>query len=170
VQAEFTKKNDQIVKEEMDFGEPDSPPTFHAVPHADDAEALWEISDFSVTEEIEDIVSVLSNDQIDYMNPPTTASASNYQWNFTGCCSLEPVFKMTDPTATDCQNKNAFVSGIAFGVAGAAAIAVVQELPKEIKLARCKRRSKSTDSEESTPSPTLKDLDTPSNLSKDTKA
>ena len=38
---------------------------------------------------------------------------------------------MTDPDAADSQSKAAFYSGIAFGVAGAALIAVLQELPKE---------------------------------------
>jgi hypothetical protein len=43
---------------------------------------------------------------------------------------LEPIFKTTDPAALDSQNEASFRSGIAFGVAVAAAIAVIQELRK----------------------------------------
>jgi len=147
--AEFNKKSGQIVKSEIDFsGQPyGSPPAFAAVSRADGTDVFWEIASFTVTEVIEGIGPVLANDQIDYMNPPTTDSSFNYQWSFTGCCGIEPTFKLTDPETIDSQNKDAFISGIAFGVAGAAAIAVVQELPKEINFSRHKRQSKPAGSE-----------------------
>jgi hypothetical protein len=95
-----------------------------------------ELSNASVTkytadEYLRDVGAELNNEQVAYINPSTTNNNFDYVWRSTACCNLEPVFKLTDPTAADSQSKAAFTSGIAFGVAGAALIAVFQELPKE---------------------------------------
>jgi len=104
-------------------------------------------NNISYTETLHNIVPVLRNEQIDYTIPSMTASGNiDYVWHSTGCCGLEPAFKVTDPAAVDSQNQAAFTSGIAFGVAGGAAIAVVQTLPKELPSlawwSRRKRKSK----------------------------
>jgi hypothetical protein len=84
------------------------------------------------TEVIDNIAPVLRNEQIDYMNPlVNSTSGIDYTWHSNSTFGLDPTFKATDPNAIDSQNQAAFISGIAFGVAGAAAIAIVQELPKE---------------------------------------
>ena len=88
----------------------------------------------SYTEVIDHIVPWLKNEQIDYMSPPLNgASDVDYAWQSNSIDGLAPIFKATDPNAVDSQNQAAFISGIVFGVAGAAAIAIVQELPKESK-------------------------------------
>jgi hypothetical protein len=100
----------------------------------------------SYTEIIQNIVPALKNEQIDYMNPlVNSTSGVDYIWHSDSTFGLDPIFKATDPNAVDSQNQAAFISGIAFGVAGAAAIAVVQELPKE-------RRRKSPPKDADSPS------------------
>ena len=86
----------------------------------------------SYTETLHNIVPALRNEQMVYSIPSEDISGDiDYQWHSAGCCGLEPTFKATDPEATDSQNQAAFISGIAFGVAVSAAIAVIGELPKE---------------------------------------
>jgi hypothetical protein len=90
----------------------------------------------SASEHLANVAAELNSAQVDYISPSTTASNSGYTWRSARCCNLEPVFKLTDATAADSQSKAAFTSGIAFGVAGAAFIAVLQELPKEFPWSR----------------------------------
>jgi hypothetical protein len=99
---------------------------------------------YVASEYLDNVGAELNNEQVAYMNPSTTANNFNYVWRSITCCNLEPVFKLTDPTAADSQSKAAFTSGIAFGVAGAALIAVFQELPKKLSWRRRKRAGKST--------------------------
>jgi hypothetical protein len=95
----------------------------------------------SYTEVIDHIVPVLKNEQIDYMNPALNGNSDvDYAWRSNSIDGLAPIFKATDPNAVDSQNQAAFISGIAFGVAGAAAIAIVQELPEVSKRRRKSRR------------------------------
>jgi hypothetical protein len=42
---------------------------------------------------------------------------------------LQPQFKSTDPGAADSQTADAFIAGILLGIAGAAVLAFLQELP-----------------------------------------
>jgi hypothetical protein len=84
----------------------------------------------SSTEVFQNIVPALRNDVIDYANPAVdTVNDSDYTWHSAGCCGMEPAFKETSPESVDSQNKASFYAGIAFGVAGSAAIAIVQEVP-----------------------------------------
>jgi hypothetical protein len=86
----------------------------------------------SYTEVVQQVVPALSNAQTAYMNPSVdSASDADYVWQSNGIDGLEPVFKMIDLSAADSQNQAAFYSGIAFGLAGAAVIALVQEIPSE---------------------------------------
>jgi hypothetical protein len=89
----------------------------------------------SYSEVIQHIVPALSDRQIAYVNPSAdNANDADYVWQSNSSIDgLEPTFKATDLDATDSQNQAAFYSGIAFGVAGAAVIALVQEIPEERK-------------------------------------
>jgi hypothetical protein len=88
----------------------------------------------SYNEVIDNIVSPLSSEQIDYSIPAINNNNDiDYEWSSNGVAGLQPTFKSTDPDAVDSQNQDAFYSGIAFGVVGAAAIALVQEIPEARK-------------------------------------
>jgi hypothetical protein len=117
---------------EVTFGVLD--PFIHKIP-GDTGIFLARPLNLSYTETLGNIVPALRSQQIDYAVPPMTVNGIDYVWS--GCCgSLEPAFKETDPDAVDSQNQAAFYSGIAFGVAGAAAIALVQEIPEHRKRKR----------------------------------
>jgi hypothetical protein len=89
----------------------------------------------SYSEVIQHIAPALSDRQIAYMNPSAdSANDADYIWQSNSSIDgLEPTFKAIDLDATDSQSQAAFYSGIAFGVAGAAVIALVQEIPEERK-------------------------------------
>jgi hypothetical protein len=65
------------------------------------------------------------------MTPPGQINGANYSWRASDN-SLEPIFQFTNPDAVDAQSNDAFLSGIFFGIAGAAAIALLQELPESL--------------------------------------
>jgi hypothetical protein len=113
------------------------------LPHPADWACFGELASVSAAEYLEGVGPELSSEQIDYMNPSTANNNFDYVWKSNGCCNLEPVFKLTDPDAADSQSKAAFKSGIAFGVAAAAFIAVIQEFPRK-DWPRRKRRRKSS--------------------------
>jgi hypothetical protein len=122
-------------------------PNVPGVPAGDYSVPLNRPYSISCTELLSDIAPALRNEEIIYANPnPNSSNDLDYVWQSSS--GLEPTFKATDTAAVDSQNQAAFISGIAFGVAGAAAIAVVQELPKELPSAtwwpRLKRRRKSS--------------------------
>jgi hypothetical protein len=117
------------------------PGTDLTAPHG--GQLFWNPSNILYSEEVQNLVPLLKTEQIDYLTPSASSNDdTNDVWHSTGCCGLEPTFKATDPDAADSQGKAAFISGIAFGVAGAAAIAVVQELPKELPIPRWQRKPK----------------------------
>jgi hypothetical protein len=92
----------------------------------------------SYTESVQQIVPALSNTQSAYMSPSDDGSNdSDYEWQANGVDGVQPTFKAVDLDAADSQSEAAFYSGIAFGVAGSAAIALIQEIPAE----RRKRKS-----------------------------
>ncbi|HKA55881.1 MAG TPA: hypothetical protein VKJ47_19690, partial [Candidatus Binatia bacterium] len=85
----------------------------------------------SYTEAIQQIVPALNDRQTAYMNPSTdSANDADYVWHSNSVDGMEPTFKAIDPNAADAQSQAAFYSGIAFGVAGAALIALVQEISR----------------------------------------
>ncbi len=86
----------------------------------------------SYSEVVEQIVPALSNTETAYMNPATSsANDSDYEWQANSIDGLAPTFKAVDLGAGDAQSQAAFYSGIGFGVAGSALIALVQEIPAE---------------------------------------
>jgi hypothetical protein len=104
------------------------------IPVGDSAQDLGDPSNISYTEDIENIVPTLKSEQIDYSIPAiNNGSDIDYTWYSNGISGLQPIFKATNPDAIDSQNQAAFYSGIAFGIAAAAAIALVQEIPESRK-------------------------------------
>jgi uncharacterized membrane protein len=109
------------------------PSSYVTIP-GDHGELFYGPGNISYTETLHNIVPVLGNQQIDYVVPSMNISGDiDYVWNSTGCCGLEPIFKEINPDAVDSQSQAAFYSGIAFGVAGGAAMALVQEIPEQRK-------------------------------------
>jgi hypothetical protein len=75
------------------------------------------------------------------MNPSTDgANDADYDWQANNIDGLEPIFRTVDLGAGDAQSQAAFYAGIAFGVAGSAVIALVQEIP-EARRTRTSRAS-----------------------------
>jgi len=107
--------------------------------NGDPAKLFWRPNVLSITDTLENFTGVIGTQQIDYMTPAGTVSGENYVWNSSS--ELQPNFKSTDPEATDSQSNNAFISGIFLGIAGAAAIALIQELPERVTLGRRGRNS-----------------------------
>jgi hypothetical protein len=153
VHAEFAARTGKLLRADIDNGQlpqcrPNgSPEHGNGIPHPADCERFTVLKrlpgySYYATEYLRNAALTLNTDQIDYMNPSATAGPSDYAWRSDACCDLEPIFKLSDPTATDSQNQAAFTSGIAFGVAGAALLAALAELPKEFPWPRRKRLSK----------------------------
>jgi hypothetical protein len=122
--AEYDGTTGQLRKITNGPVDPDS----HVTIPGDHGEFFFDPASISYTVTLHNIVPVLSNQQIVYTTPAVDISGNyDYVWN-SGGSGLEPVFKETDPDVVDSQNQAAFYSGIAFGVAGAAFIALIQEI------------------------------------------
>jgi hypothetical protein len=100
--------------------------------HGGNLTLFWRPKDFSVAEVLENVTPTFARLSTGYMTPSGSTLGNNYVWN--SHVALEPTFKLINQDAVDSQSRAAFISGISFGVAGAAAIALVQELPKDIPL------------------------------------
>jgi hypothetical protein len=115
-------------------------PNAYQTLHGGHVTLFWTPKVLSITEDLQDIAGILSTQQLDYMTPPAEFQGQDYSWDTDN--ELQPNFKSTDPQAIDSQNSNAFISGIFLGIAGAAAIALLQELPKDIPLPSSSARRK----------------------------
>jgi hypothetical protein len=82
----------------------------------------------SVAETLTGVAATLQKEQIDYISPSGNILGHNYVWQ--SVADLEPIFKVTNQDAIQEENNDAFLAGIAIGVAGGAAIAVIQAVPK----------------------------------------
>lgn len=105
-------------------------PKSYRTPYGGPGELFWTPAGLSVTETQTNLVSTIANQQIDYMTPAGQTSGPDYTWH--GSTYLEPVFQATNNGVLQGESNSAFLSGILFGVAGAAAIAFVQEVPENI--------------------------------------
>ena len=105
----------------------DNPAAYETLHGGHGTVLFWNPSVLSITESLEDITGVISTQQVDYVTPPATVNGTAYSWN--ADTLLQPQFKSTDPEAADSQTTNAFIAGILLGIAGAAVIAFLQELP-----------------------------------------
>jgi hypothetical protein len=70
---------------------------------------------------------MFKTEQVDYINPSGNITGNNYVWQDSNT-ELEPIFEVTDQNRVQAESDDAFLAGIAFGVAGGAAIAVLQEV------------------------------------------
>jgi hypothetical protein len=102
-------------------------PDSHVTISGDHGELFYGPDSISYTETLHNIAPVLASQQIVYTTPAVDISG-NYDYVWHSGAGLEPVFKETNPDAVDSQTQAAFYSGIAFGVAGAALIALIQEI------------------------------------------
>jgi hypothetical protein len=68
------------------------------------------------------------------ITPIGTIEGDSYVWRSTG--ELEPTFETTIESTVTNESNSAFLSGIFFGLAGAATIALVQEFPEVFSTAR----------------------------------
>jgi hypothetical protein len=100
----------------------------------------------TIEENLPDLAAMIAKQQVNYMIPAGKASGPDYFWQ--GYTYLEPIFKATNDDALQSESDSAFLSGVLFGIAGAAAIAFVQEIPetfdKPVWWSRRKRRRKAS--------------------------
>jgi hypothetical protein len=89
----------------------------------------WDPATSNVEETIINFVQQVRKAPITTQEPNGTLEGADYLWSGP---SLDPTFVSTDTDAQDRLNNNAFYSGIAFGVAGAGLIGVIQEMPKQL--------------------------------------
>ena len=82
----------------------------------------------STAEILPEVGPEFKTDEVNYINPPGNIDGDSYVWQSNS--TLEPIFKLTDQDAVQTESDNGFLAGIFFGVAGGAAIAVVQEAKK----------------------------------------
>jgi len=108
----------------LDVDKPDAYETLH---RGDSGQLFWNPHVLAISESLADITGVVSAQQVDYMTPAVTISGTAYRWNADNL--LQPQFKSTDPQASSSQTDDAFIAGILLGIAGAAVIALLQELP-----------------------------------------
>jgi hypothetical protein len=108
-------------------------PSSYSTPYGGRAELFWIPRNFSISETLETVTPFfLQNEQPDYITPPGKFSEGNYVWEAN--TDLEATFESTNQDAAQAESNNAFLSGIIFGVAGAAAIALVQEIPETFSM------------------------------------
>lgn len=82
----------------------------------------------STAEILTGVAPIFKTEEVNYINPSGNLDGNSYVWQSN--LNLEPIFEVTDQDAVQAENNDAFLAGIAFGVAGGAAIGVVQEVPK----------------------------------------
>ena len=93
-------------------------------------ELFWAPHEVHIDEELIDTPPELRNAQVNSIVPTNGHfDGRNYVWHGEG--SIEASASFTNPETADSLRNYDFFSGIAFGIVGAAAIALVQELPKK---------------------------------------
>jgi hypothetical protein len=83
-----------------------------------------------ITESLQEAFPILQSEPIKQITPGGALVGSDYVWHDTGV--LEPTFETTYETGVTQENNAAFLSGILFGLAGAAVIALIQEFPESL--------------------------------------
>ena len=120
--------------------------SFTKTPHGGPGEVFSAPAKISITETQVSLAPAIANQQINYMTPTGQISGQNYVWRGSGY--LQPVFQATNVDTLQNESNLAFLSGILFGIAGAAAIAFVQEIPETFSQpmwwSRRKRKRKSS--------------------------
>lgn len=90
--------------------------------------AFFPTTQVSTAEVLTGIAPEFKTEEVNYINPPGDIDGGDYVWE--SASSLEPIFELTNQDAIQAESNNGFMAGIAFGVAGGAAVAVVQEIPR----------------------------------------
>lgn len=125
-------------------GKAEQLPATYSTPYDGTAELFWTPNNFSVNETLGDALRFFRYNQLTSITPPGTFSGEDYVWHSSS--DLEPTFESTNESAAEAETSDAFLSGIIFGVAGAASIALVQEIPETFSMpawrSHRKRRSK----------------------------
>jgi hypothetical protein len=110
-------------------------PKSYRTPYGGTGELFWTPAKLSITEDQSGVAATIASQQINYMTPTGQASEQSYNgYAWQGSTYLDPVFQTTKDDALQSASNYAFLSGILFGVAGAAAIAFVQEVPEPFPL------------------------------------
>jgi len=94
----------------------------------------WDPINFSTTEMLIGVEPLLVASRINNVLPVGGLQGDDYVWQGGG--NIAPYITTIRQDAADSQNNDAFLSGITFGVGGAAAIALVQGLPERISVPR----------------------------------
>ncbi len=124
----------------------DFPSPGYSTPYGGPGKVFWPPAKLSITETEPNLAPMIADQQINYMNPTAQVDGQDYVWR--GSTYLEPVFQATNEDALQSESNYAFLSGVLFGIAGAAAIAFVQEIPdtfnKPVWWSRRKRKRRSS--------------------------
>jgi hypothetical protein len=78
---------------------------------------------------------------------PTNGSLQGTSYDWTGGQSMEPTLTASDPAANQSRADDQFLAGVAFAVAAAAVIALVQELPRKLRRSRRSNKAAAEDNE-----------------------
>lgn len=123
-----------------------SNPKSYRTPYGGPGKLFWTPAKLSIAETQSNLAATIVNEQINYMTPTGQASGPSYTWQ--GSTYLEPVFQVTNGDALQSESNYAFLSGVLFGIAGAATIAFTQEIPetfsRPVWWSRRKRKRKSS--------------------------
>jgi hypothetical protein len=122
-----------------------SNPKSYSTPYGGPGELFWTPAKLSITEAQRNLVLTAANQPIN-STPSAQPDGPDYVWH--GSTYLEPVFQVANGDALRSESDSSFLSGILFGIAGAAAIAFIQEIPdtfsKPVWWSRRKRKRKSS--------------------------
>jgi hypothetical protein len=103
-------------------------PKSYRTPYGGPGELFYIPSKLSITETQSRLAADIANQQVNHITSGGQANGPDYTWQ--GSTYLEPIFQTTNSDALQSESDYAFLSGILFGVAGAAAIAFLQEIPE----------------------------------------
>lgn len=108
-------------------------PQNYKTPYGGPADLFWKPQSLAITEELVDAAPIFQSEVTRNVAPAGTLIGDNYVWHGSGL--LNPTFETASESATNDESNAAFLAGIFFGVAGAAAIALVQEFPETLSAA-----------------------------------
>jgi hypothetical protein len=118
-------------------------PSEYKTPNGTPGSFFWNPKSLSTTQVLTKIGGYLRASQVQSVLPSGSLQGNEYIWQATG--QLEPYLSTINQGFAASESNFTFLSGIAFGVGGAALIALVQEFPKEIQVPRrWRRKSKRT--------------------------
>jgi hypothetical protein len=111
----------------------EDPSAYNSFPGSSGQKLYWEPSILSSTEILYDVYNQISGYQVE-SNSPVSGHLQDYNYVWTSTGSLNPTLTATSTDSLDAEDRWNFYSGVVFGIAAAAGIAVIQELPPDIPL------------------------------------